>query len=153
MKKTTFDKALLGFLGLVAILFMGVTLSSCSNDDDDVPVDKKKEKVSAIVGTWQQDMKEKVGEGTGEGKSEKPVPVFEVYQKDGTYLKTNDPKNKEAKVEEGTYTVKEDSLFVEVKGTDAVRKDAFKFVIKENKLSKQQKGEEIATYTRLKENP
>ena len=153
MKKTTFDKALLGFLGLVAILFMGVTLSSCSNDDDDVPVDKKKEKVSAIVGTWQQDMKEKVGEGTGEGESEKPVPVFEVYQKDGTYLKTNDPKNKEAKVEEGTYTVKEDSLFVEVKGTDAVRKDAFKFVIKENKLSKQKNNEEIATYTRFKVTP
>ena len=153
MKKTTFDKALLGFLGLVAILFMGVTLSSGSNDDDYGTVDKKKEKLSATAGTWHQDRKEEVGESTGEGESEKPVPVFEVYQKDGTYLKTNDPKNKEAKVEEGTYTVKEDSLFVEVKGTDAVRKDAFKFVIKENKLSKQQKGEEIATYTRLKENP
>ena len=152
MKKTTFDKALLGFLALVAILFMGVTFSSCSSDDDEVPADKKKE-VSAIVGTWQQDVKEKVGEEKEEVVPEKPVPVFEVYQKDGTYLKTNDPKNKEAKVEEGTYTVKEDSLFVEVKGTDAVRKDAFKFVIKENKLSKQQKGEEIATYTRLKENP
>lgn len=44
MKKTTFDKALLGFLGLVAILFMGVTLSSCSNDDD-VPVDKRKKRL------------------------------------------------------------------------------------------------------------
>lgn len=152
MKKTTFDKALLGFLALVAILFMGVTFSSCSSDDDEVPVDKKKE-VSAIVGTWQQDIAEKVGEENGEVVPEKPVPVFEVYDKDGTYLKTNDPKNKEAKVEEGKYTVKNDSLFVEVKGTDAVRKDAFKFVIKENKLSKQQKGEEIATYTRLKENP
>ena len=152
MKKTTFDKALLGFLGLVAILFMGVTLSSCSNDDD-VPVDKKKEKVSAIVGTWQQDMKEKVGEGTGEGESEKPVPVFEVYQKDGTYLKTNDLNKNEEKVEEGTFTVKNDSLFVEVKGTDAVRKDAFKFTIKENKLSKQQNNEEIATYTRFKVTP
>ena len=153
MKKTTFDKALLGFLGLVAILFMGVTLSSCSNDDDDVPVDKKKEKVSAIVGTWQQDMKEKVGEGTGEGESEKPVPVFEVYQKDGTYLKTNDPNNKEAKVEEGKFTVKNDSLFVEVKEEKAVRKDAFKFTIKENKLSKQKNNEEIATYTRFKVTP
>ena len=152
MKKTTFDKALLGFLGLVAILFMGVTFSSCSSDDDEVPVKKKKE-VSAIVGTWQQDIVQKVGEENGEVVPEKPVPVFEVYQKDGTYLKTNDPKNKEAKVEEGTYTVKEDSLFVEVKGTDAVRKDAFKFVIKENKLSKQQKGEEIATYTRFKVTP
>ena len=152
MKKTTFDKALLGFLALVAILFMGVTFSSCSSDDDEVPVKKKKE-VSAIVGTWQQDIVQKVGEENGEVVPEKPVPVYEVYKEDGTYLKTNDPKNKEAKVEEGTYTVKEDSLFVEVKGTDAVRKDAFKFVIKENKLSKQQKGEEIATYTRLKENP
>ncbi len=152
MKKTTFDKALLGFLALVAILFMGVTFSSCSSDDDEVPVKKKKE-VSAIVGTWQQDIVQKVGEENGEVVPEKPVPVFEVYQKDGTYLKTNDPKNKEAKVEEGTYTVKEDSLFVEVKGTDAVRKDAFKFVIKENKLSKQQKGEEIATYTRFKVTP
>ena len=152
MKKTTFDKALLGFLALVAILFMGVTFSSCSSDDDEVPVKKKKE-VSAIVGTWQQDIVQKVGEENGAVVPEKPVPVFEVYQKDGTYLKTNDPKNKEAKVEEGTYTVKEDSLFVEVKGTDAVRKDAFKFVIKENKLSKQQKGEEIATYTRFKVTP
>ena len=152
MKKTTFDKALLGFLALVAILFMGVTFSSCSSDDDEVPVKKEKE-VSAIVGTWKQDIPEKVGEENGEVVPEKPVSVYEVYKEDGTYLKTNDPKNKEAKVEEGTYTVKEDSLFVEVKGTDAVRKDAFKFVIKENKLSKQQKGEEIATYTRLKENP
>ncbi len=153
MKKTTFDKALLGFLGLVAILFMGVTLSSCSNDDDDVPVDKKKEKVSAIVGTWQQDVKEKVGEENGEVTPEKPVPVFEVYKEDGTYLKTNDLNNKEAKVEEGKFTVKNDSLFVEVKGTDAVRKDAFKFTIKENKLSKQQNNEEIATYTRFKVTP
>ena len=48
MKKTTFDKALLGFLALVAILFMGVTFSSCSSDDYEVPVNKKKE-VSAIV--------------------------------------------------------------------------------------------------------
>ena len=56
-------------------------------------------------------------------------------------------------MEEGTFTVKNDSLFVEVKGTDAVRKDAFKFVIKEEKLSKQQKGEEIATYTRFKVTP
>lgn len=152
MKKTTFDKALLGFLGLVAILFMGVTLSSCSSDDDEVPVKKKKE-VSAIVGTWKQNIAEKVGEENGEVVPEKPGPVYEVYKEDGTYLKTKDLNNNEAKVEEGTYTVKEDSLFVEVKGTDAVRKDAFKFVIKENKLSKQQKGEEIATYTRLKENP
>ena len=152
MKKTTFDKALLGFLGLVAILFMGVTLSSCSNDDDEVPVKKKKE-VSAIVGTWQQDVKEKVGEENGEVVPEKPVPVYEVYKEDGTYLKTNDLNKNEAKVEEGTFTVKNDSLFVEVKGTDAVRKDAFKFVIKENKLSKQQKGEEIATYTRFKVTP
>ena len=152
MKKTTFDKALLGFLALVAILFMGVTLSSCSSDDDEVPVKKKKE-VSAIVGTWQQDIVQKVGEENGEVVPEKPVPVYEVYKEDGTYLKTNDLNNKEAKVEEGTFTVKNDSLFVEVKGTDAVRKDAFKFVIKENKLSKQQKGEEIATYTRFKVTP
>ena len=152
MKKTTFDKALLGFLALVAILFMGVTFSSCSSDDDEVPVKKKKE-VSAIVGTWQQDVKEKVGEENGEVVPEKPVPVFEVYKEDGTYLKTNDLNKNEAKVEEGTFTVKNDSLFVEVKGTDAVRKDAFKFVIKEEKLSKQQKGEEIATYTRFKVTP
>ena len=152
MKKTTFDKALLGFLGLVAILFMGVTLSSCSSDDDEVPVKKKKE-VSAIVGTWKQNIAEKVGEENGEVVPEKPVPVYEVYKEDGTYLKTNDLNKNEAKVEEGTFTVKNDSLFVEVKGTDAVRKDAFKFVIKEEKLSKQQKGEEIATYTRFKVTP
>lgn len=152
MKKTTFDKALLGFLALVAILFMGVTLSSCSSDDDEVPVKKKKE-VSAIVGTWKQNIAEKVGEENGEVVPEKPVPVYEVYKEDGTYLKTNDLNKNEAKVEEGTFTVKNDSLFVEVKGTDAVRKDAFKFVIKENKLSKQQKGEEIATYTRFKVTP
>ena len=152
MKKTTFDKALLGFLALVAILFMGVTLSSCSSDDDEVPVKKKKE-VSAIVGTWKQSIAEKVGEENGEVVPEKPVPVYEVYKEDGTYLKTNDLNKNEAKVEEGTFTVKNDSLFVEVKGTDAVRKDAFKFVIKENKLSKQQKGEEIATYTRFKVTP
>lgn len=151
MKKTTFDKALLGFLGLVAILFMGVTLSSCSSDDE-VPVKKKKE-VSAIVGTWQQNIVQKVGEENGEVVPEKPVPVYEVYKEDGTYLKTNDLNKNEAKVEEGTFTVKNDSLFVEVKGTDAVRKDAFKFVIKEEKLSKQQKGEEIATYTRFKVTP
>ena len=152
MKKTTFDKALLGFLALVAILFMGVTLSSCSSDDDEVPVKKKKE-VSAIVGTWKQNIAEKVGEENGEVVPEKPVPVYEVYKEDGTYLKTNDLNKNEAKVEEGTFTVKNDSLFVEVKGTDAVRKDAFKFVIKEEKLSKQQKGEEIATYTRFKVTP
>ena len=152
MKKTTFDKALLGFLGLVAILFMGVTLSSCSSDDDEVPVKKKKE-VSAIVGTWKQNIAEKVGEENGEEVPEKPGPVYEVYKEDGTYLKTKDLNNNEAKVEGGTFTVKNDSLFVEVKGTDAVRKDAFKFTIEENKLSKQQKGEEIATYTRLKVTP
>ena len=152
MKKTTFDKALLGFLGLVAILFMGVTLSSCSSDDDEVPVKKKKE-VSAIVGTWKQNIAEKVGEENGEIVPEKPGPVYEVYKEDGTYLKTKDLNNNEAKVEGGTFTVKNDSLFVEVKGTDAVRKDAFKFTIEENKLSKQQKGEEIATYTRFKVTP
>lgn len=152
MKKTTFDKALLGFLGLVAILFMGVTLSSCSSDDDEVPVKKKKE-VSAIVGTWKQNIAEKVGEENGEVVPEKPGPVYEVYKEDGTYLKTKDLNNNEAKVEGGTFTVKNDSLFVEVKGTDAVRKDAFKFTIEENKLSKQQKGEEIATYTRFKVTP
>ena len=152
MKKTTFDKALLGFLALVAILFMGVTFSSCSSDDDEVPVKKKKE-VSAIVGTWKQNIAEKVGEENGEVVPEKPGPVYEVYKEDGTYLKTNDLNNNEAKVEGGTFTVKNDSLFVEVKGTDAVRKDAFKFVIKEEKLSKQQKGEEIATYTRFKVTP
>lgn len=152
MKKTTFDKALLGFLALVAILFMGITFSSCSSDDDEVPVKKKKE-VSAIVGTWKQNIAEKVGEENGEVVPEKPGPVYEVYKEDGTYLKTNDLNKNEAKVEEGTFTVKNDSLFVEVKGTDAVRKDAFKFVIKENKLSKQQKGEEIATYTRFKVTP
>ena len=152
MKKTTFDKALLGFLALVAIFFMGVTFSSCSSDDDEVPVKKEKE-VSAIVGTWKQDIPEKVGEENGEVVPEKPVPVYEVYKEDGTYLKTNDLNKNEEKVEEGTFTVKNDSLFVEVKGTDAVRKDAFKFVIKENKLSKQQKGEEIATYTRFKVTP
>ena len=152
MKKTTFDKALLGFLALVAILFMGITFSSCSSDDDEVPVKKKKE-VSAIVGTWKQNIAEKVGEENGEVVPEKPGPVYEGYKEDGTYLKTNDLNKNEAKVEEGTFTVKNDSLFVEVKGTDAVRKDAFKFVIKENKLSKQQKGEEIATYTRFKVTP
>ena len=57
MKKTTFNKALLGFLALVAILFMGVTFSSCSSDDDEVPVKKEKE-VSAIVGTWKQGIPE-----------------------------------------------------------------------------------------------
>lgn len=152
MKKTTFDKALLGFLALVAILFMGVTFSSCSSDDDEVPVKKKKE-VSAIVGTWKQNIAEKVGEENGEVVPEKPGPVYEVYKEDGTYLKTKDLNNNEAKVEGGTFTVKNDSLFVEVKGTDAVRKDAFKFTIEENKLSKQQKGEEIATYTRFKVTP
>lgn len=152
MKKTTFDKALLGFLALVAILFMGVTLSSCSSDDDEVPVKKEKE-VSAIVGTWKQDIPEKVGEENGEVVPEKPVSVFEVYKEDGTYLKTNDLNNKEAKVEEGKFTVKNDSLFVEVKEEKGVRKDAFKFTIKENKLSKQQNNEEIATYTRFKVTP
>lgn len=150
MKKTTFDKALLGFLALVAILFMGVTFSSCSSDDDEVPVKKE---VSAIVGTWKQDIPEKVGEENGEVVPEKPVPVFEVYKEDGTYLKTNDLNNKEAKVEEGKFTVKNDSLFVEVKEEKGVRKDAFKFTIKENKLSKQQNNEEIATYTRFKVTP
>ena len=150
MKKTTFDKALLGFLALVAILFMGVTFSSCSSDE--VPVKKKKE-VSAIVGTWKQNIAEKVGEENGEVVPEKPGPVYEVYKEDGTYLKTNDLNKNEAKVEEGKFTVKNDSLFVEVKGTDAVRKDAFKFTIKENTLSKQQNNEEIATYTRFKVTP
>ena len=65
----------------------------------------------------------------------------------------NDLNNKEAKVEEGKFTVKNDSLFVEVQEEKAVRKDAFKFVIKEDKLSKQQNNEEIATYTRFKVTP
>ena len=46
MKKATMNKALFGLVAFVAILFMGVTVTSCSNGDE--VQEEKKEQAKGI---------------------------------------------------------------------------------------------------------
>ena len=146
------NKALLGLVAFVAILFMGVTLTSCSNDDE-VQEEKKEEKInSPIVGTWK--MEGKLNEG-GDGNTEvtpAPTLVYEVYSADGKYYKADAPDSNGKKMEEGTFTVKDNELEVEIANADQAKtKQTFTFEVKEEKLTKTNKEtDEIANYTKVK---
>ena len=148
MKKATMNKALFGLVAFVAILFMGVTVTSCSNGDE-----VKEEKInSPIVGTWKMD--EKMNEGGEEIPAVTPAPtqVYEVYSADGKYYKADAPDSNGKKMEEGTFTVKDNELVVEIANADQAKtKQTFTFEVKEEKLTKTNKEtNEIANYTKVK---
>lgn len=152
MKKATMNKALFGLVAFVAILFMGVTVTSCSNGDE-VQEEKKEEKInSPIVGTWKMD--EKMNEGGEEIPAVTPAPtqVYEVYSANGKYYKADAPDSNGKKMEEGTFTVKDNELVVEIANADQAKtKQTFTFEVKEEKLTKTNKEtQEIANYTKVK---
>ena len=142
------NKALFGLVAFVAILFMGVTVTSCSNGDE-----VQEEKInSPIVGTWKMD--EKTNEGGEEIPAVTPAPtqVYEVYSADGKYYKADAPDSNGKKMEEGTFTVKDNELVVEIANADQAKtKQTFTFEVKEEKLTKTNKEtNEIANYTKVK---
>ena len=84
-----------------------------------------------------------------------PAQVYEVYKADGSYHKVDLPSGNGVKTEEGKYKVTDDELAVELEYPGGKRlTQRFKFKIDKDKMKKTNEvTEEIAKYTRFKENP
>lgn len=155
MKKTTQNRAFMAFLALIAVLFTVATFSACSNNGEGSDNDHDEKHENSIVGIWKLDATLASEDVTNTHMGHSPAQVYEVYKADGSYHKVDLPSGNGVKTEEGKYKVTDDELAVELEYPGGKRlTQRFKFKIDKDKMKKTNEvTEEIAKYTRFKENP